>query len=513
MKKGIFLFFASFYLFFGPGHFNATDHVGVYMTVRNIVEFHSLGQESYSTRDGYLPIYFQGKNGRWYGKYGIGQSILSIPFYILGKYGEQNLPSGWRDFFAGYDRYYFGGTVSIFAVSTFCQFITALIMVVFYALCRRFGVKTERALTITFVLGLSTLFWSASRDYFQHPLETLLLLSSVYMLIGRRKPALRHFALSGLFMGYAIISRPVHIINLAPLLIYVYWLSRPTKSEGKIRHASLAAFFIPVCLGIAVQLAVNYTRFGGIFHFGGYDSQANRFSPENIPAGLYIYFLSLGHGLFIFAPPVIIGLLNFGRFMKQYKAEALLFAGIITVNLLFYASMPNKHLTQYGVYGLWCYGPRYVLLVIPLMLFPAVFYRPNTRTGGWGIWLTSFVGILTQLPGVLVSYAFTLNEVRDEFALLGSKANEIENITLYHPQFCLLWRNTKCFFEGRFVDLWWLYGHVVSGPAPLLASLTALFFVMSIGIGLMFLALRKKKKGSDVTGASLNESASDSISN
>lgn len=479
MKKGIFLFFLAFYLMCAPGHFNATDGVSVYLTTKNLVENGSLGQQEYSIEESYLPILFPGKDGRFYGKNGIGQSLLSVPLYLLGRLGDKILPQKWKTFFAGPDYHYWGGTLTIFAVSTFCQLITPLVLVVFYLCCQRLGFSKSRSLTLVFILGLATLFWSNSRDYFQHPLTILLLLSSIYVLLHPEKVSPRHFLYSGTLLGFDIIVRPVQIINCLPLIAFACWRSRTIQPIRSGRY--MLMFLGPLVTGILIQCLVNYLRFGGLFAFGGYD-QWNAFLPSNILAGLYVYTWSLGHGLFIYAPPVMLGLFCIKMMWRHRKSESILFISLVLINLAWYACLPNKHLTDFGIYGLWCYGPRYLLSIIPFLILPLGYYRPHLKTGGMPVWILAIIGILIQIPGVLVSYAFVLNALHSEFRLLGTESSAIEHITLYHPQYCLLWQNTRHLIRGEFVDLWLLNGLHTAGILPFVISLTVLCGIGALGL-------------------------------
>ena len=489
MKKGIFFFFVSLYLLGAPGHFNATDGVGVFMTTRNIVEQGSLGQDDYSFEAGYLPIYFQGKDGRWYGKYGIGQSLLSIPLYMAAIVAGRALPHNWRNFFAGYDYNYWGGTLPIFFVSTFCQLITPLLLVISYAFCRKMGFTAVRSLTLVFLLGLGSLFWSNSRDYFQHPLEALLLLGSIYVLFDREDLSPSHFLLSGLILGFAVMSRPVHVINIVPMAPYALWRGFRQKTPGGKTIRNFIAFMGPVLAGILIQLSVNFHRFGGFLSFGGYGA-GNEFLLGNILSGLYVYTVSLGHGVFIFAPPAILGVTCYRLMWRHRRAETVLFATIVIINLCFYACMPNKHDTDFGVYGIWCYGPRYILLTIPFMLLPLGYFRPRLKTGGVPIWLAGLAGAASQVPGVLVSYAFVLNAIRGEFSMLGAEANAVDHITLYHPQYCLLSQSTKYLMKGEFIDLWMVNGYRLAGFKPFVFCLVFLVATAVFGIYLMRSNLR-----------------------
>ena len=65
----------------GAGHFFSTDHVAVYLTTRSLVEDQTLAIK---------PIHntVLGPDGRFYGVFGLGQSIVSMPLYLGGRVVE-----------------------------------------------------------------------------------------------------------------------------------------------------------------------------------------------------------------------------------------------------------------------------------------------------------------------------------------------------------------------------------------------------------------------------------------
>lgn len=470
MKKGIFFFFTAFYIFFSLGRFNSVDHVCVYQTTKNIIEHGSLGSSEFA--------YFlqQGADGKWYGIYGIGQSILSIPLYLIGKLVEKYFPLKWQDIFKGVNYGYFGGEVTIFTVSLFCQIITPLILIIFYLFCQRLGCSKKKSLILVFVLGVSTILWSNSRDYFQHPLETLLLLSSIYILFYKDNLSPIHFFFSGLLLGYAVLTRPMQVINFFPLVVYGYFRTPNEPIISKLKKY-IIPFIIPFVIGVIGVLLVNYIRFRDIFKFGY--SEANNFNPNYLFTSIENYLFSVGHGIFIYSPPLLIGVLCFKSFLKRFKKEAYLFLSIITINLLFYSSFPNIHNKIIG-YGMWSYGPRYLLFLTPLLLLPVIFIWNYPKQFWYLFWITVIAGIIIQIPAILVSYPLVLNEY-----LPNSSKVIIMNPAIYHPFYSLPVQSIIYFFKNKSIDIWLFNKNIPWSLFPFLVCLSILLFSMLLGLYLM----------------------------
>jgi hypothetical protein len=159
---GIYLVLAGLYLASGAGHFFSTDHVSVYLTTQSLVEHFDLAIKPIADTA-------VGADGRSYGVFGIGQSLLSIPLYLVGRLVERLASPDLQAYFSGAALGDWGGTVPIFFVSLFNPLITPLIGVLVYSFGLRLGFSTRKAIGITLMWGLGTAAWVYARDYFQHP--------------------------------------------------------------------------------------------------------------------------------------------------------------------------------------------------------------------------------------------------------------------------------------------------------------------------------------------------------
>ena len=105
--------------------------------------------------------------GPKFSKYGLGMSILAIPFYILGKVLSVLL----------------GIEVSLtaqFSVSMINALLTALSCLVIYQFAtKRFNFSPRTSLLLVSGLGLSTIAWYYSEDFMSEPATSLFLLSAV----------------------------------------------------------------------------------------------------------------------------------------------------------------------------------------------------------------------------------------------------------------------------------------------------------------------------------------------
>ena len=73
---------------------------------------------------------------------------------------------------------------------------------------------------------------------------------------------------------------------------------------------------------------------GGHWFASGYPGET--FSTPLL-VGLYGILLSAGKSVFLFSPPLLLGVLGWRRFAKTHTADAYLFAGVFVVELFFFA--------------------------------------------------------------------------------------------------------------------------------------------------------------------------------
>ena len=393
---GIYLFFLAIYLATCSGHINVSDEVAVYLTTQSIVERHSLAIERVLDT---LP----GKDGAYYARYQPAQAVLSIPLYVLGRFVEHAFP-GLHTYLAIPDYGAAGGTVPIFFVSLFNQFITPLVCVLFYLFCLRLGAGRNRALLATALYGLATPAWVYARTYFQHPLETLALLAALYVLVARRDDVrVQQSLLAGVAFALGAATR-INVLLVAPVFVlYLLWAARNGQSSAGDVQAYLwragrllLAFLAPVGVVLGIILLHNVMRFGSP-SFG----IAMDFSTP-VGVGLFGYLLSPGRSIFLYAPPVILGLLAWPRFVHAYRAEALLMASIIAIYLVTYST--------YAIwYGGWSFGPRYLLAVIPFLLLPVIFLPATKPLLALAAGLVA-AGVGVQLLGVTVNFVCIHNK-------------------------------------------------------------------------------------------------------
>jgi hypothetical protein len=156
---------------------------------------------------------------------------------------------------------------------------------------------------------------------------------------------------------------------------------------------------VPLLIALGVMLAVNAHKFGSPFE-SGYDQWGQDGKPllsGNLLAGLDAQLMDIQGSIFLHFPTLIFALFGYYHFSKNHPADVALF---VTGGLLLLL-INSKLLVPLGT---WCYGPRYMLPILPLLSLPFVavleFLLVHLRKG-WSI--ACLVLVLTSL-----AYSFTL---------------------------------------------------------------------------------------------------------
>ncbi|MBI2863998.1 MAG: hypothetical protein HYX94_05500 [Chloroflexi bacterium] len=466
----IFWFFLFLYLLTANGRIVNRDGEAVFQVARSIAErgsFDVPGESVFETSvgprgtEGHSLSFAtetakRGTDGRVYSMYGLGQSLVTIPFYYAGKLMAFAAPS--------VDPYF----TTRFATTMLNPVISALACAVLFAYASSLGFGLRASLVAALIYGLATMAWPYAKSYFGEPLAGLLLVASALCLV-RSSPSpkpLMWSALAGVALGFAVMAR-VSTGVLLPVFV-LYWLAivrergiigsrhvgcdTTTGNEGRGILSSLpsalksallqsaltltlshpaegrerglfplppqwervrvrapqrveilrlaleaGAFFLPLAAILALIGWYNFARFGSPF-VTGYESIAwNRLFVE----GLYGLLLSPGKGLIWYSPVLIISLIVSVAFFRWRKREALFFAGLGLVWLLFHA--PYRFWE-----GGWSWGPRLMLPVLPfLVLVIGALYRTQglpQRVGRRLLPVAVALGLIVQVSAVGVDY-------------------------------------------------------------------------------------------------------------
>jgi len=396
----IFMFLSSFYFLFASLHVGSGDGVVMYQVTRALVETRSFAIPPPSPgtvvvdhwgepippdklrRGGQYGAW--GIDGRYYAQYGVGQSLLAVPFYVLGRWIYQQTQWGTADF------------ASRVGVMFLNPLILALVGSAIYQLAQWLEYEPGVALGVALVVCLATPLWVYSKTFFSEPLVALAFVVATLAAVRGDQGSTAGWAICGAALGMAVLVKPVTLAVLPAFLIYA-------ASHRRRRGQALALVVGPLLLGILAVALYNTIRFGSPLDTG------YRTAAWNVPpwVGMYGLLLSPGKGLIWYCPSIVLGLAGWFLLARRQPRAAKLLGGVSSLYLLAHSAYNHWH-------GGGAWGPRLILPIVPLLVLPLAEWLQRSIHHNWvrlGLAAVLVAGFVVQLPAVLVHPARALQSL------------------------------------------------------------------------------------------------------
>jgi hypothetical protein len=206
-------------------------------------------------------------------------------------------------------------------------------------------------LAFVFAFGTSG-FSIASRALWEHTGGQLCLAAALWAIAGRggypRSPGL-----AGLALGAAVLMRPTNALVVLPIALYVWWTAR---AHDRV------SFTLLLSLPVAVLLGYNTLAFGGPWRSGRDLIVGARFWVTPLWEGIPGLLFSPGRGLLVYSPIFLLLPLAFRAAWRE-RNPLLVALWVATILLLPLCALRTAW------WGGWCYGPRLLSDVAPLLVF------------------------------------------------------------------------------------------------------------------------------------------------
>lgn len=348
--------------------------------------------------------------GKFYAFFAPGISLLSLPFYLVGK------------------AFNLAQVATFFTISIFAAFS----LIYLYKICRyMFKLPIWASITSALIFGFGSTSWSYANTLYQHHVTVFCMVASFYA-AWKYKQKARYSWLWALYiwLNYSIaiaIDYP-NALLMAPIMIYFFLSAiKIWSQEKKTFFYFRMSFLITSILFVVISIVhgyFNYTHFGGWTKVSngilGYkkiqelnlfksknpekviaELEKNKvpikfFKEDNLPRGTAILLFAIDKGIFLFSPIFFLALFGILMSLQNLSLEIGIMISSILLNIFLYGSFGDP-------WGGWAFGPRYL---IPSMAFLSIFVA---------IWLakTRF-----QILGRIIT--FILFAVSSAIGLLGA---------------------------------------------------------------------------------------------
>jgi len=320
-----------------------------------------------------------------YGVYNAAASVTAMPMMLLSRAVPGHT--------AERDRFVFAMAGPFFGAA-----LGGLLVIAYSML----GLSPSRAVTWALVCTLGTLWWPASTTVFDQNQHATWLLLAVLLAWESGRRASLGLALLGGAAGAALVTYQESYALLLPL---VGMAVAAQPSEGRagaqeslrrpIDRATITryvAFGVTSSLGLLTLVIFNYARFGTPFYEGRY-SDPLIFGAGNPLAALLGLIVSPGKGVFFFSPPLVLAFLGGRRLFARAPSLTAAIVALSVTHLLI--------ITQVLFFGGdWCWGPRYLLVLVPLWGLALPFAVERARGGVIPILISLGVAIQVMAIGL-----------------------------------------------------------------------------------------------------------------
>ncbi len=373
----LFVGLVSLYTCTAPGRIGYPDDEIVFQTTASLWERGSLEVDGIARRTGEKPSrptgtfgWASGREGRRYGFFGHGISIVALPMYGLAKATVDEVPPLWRhairsDLFGFHTRGHEADWLRIVVSLTNCL-ITPLAVLLLGLWARALGHGLCPALALALIYGLATTAWPYSGTLLSEPLTTVVLLAAALSITHWRRERARDLQLGARWLYLAAtlagLSVHVHLLNVLAIPCLLGFAAAPSWRE-RAWAGERRVWIIALLLGsagVALLLFGQWWRFRDPFESGRYDHYGYWVWPFEALATMVV---APGRSLLIYSPPILLALWWWPRLVRRERDLAAFVLALVLLRTLVVACRSDWH-------GGWGIGPRYLIPLVPFLLLP-----------------------------------------------------------------------------------------------------------------------------------------------
>jgi hypothetical protein len=217
-------------------------------------------------------------------------------------------------------------------------------------------------------------------------------------------------AIAGALFGVIIHYQTAFLLLGLPLTLALAYAARTGAWAERLRLS--AAFVAGVAPFVVLLLAYNAYRFGSPFQLSAASAGIPLF--DSPLWGAAVLLLSPGKSLLLFSPIVVLGLLGARGLYRADRGLVVLATAALLSHLLLVSSLSFPA-------GDWCWGPRYLVLSVPLLCLGLPWSK---ALGRWASGLLVAVSVAIQLLSLSLDHQryFFERSLRPQFWLHNHQA-------------------------------------------------------------------------------------------
>jgi hypothetical protein len=291
------------------------------------------------------------------------------------------------------------------------SFFGALLALFLYQYFRTFELSHKYSMIAAFLSVVASNLFPYTKHAFAHMMFASFLMGAFLMVrkYGLSSKARYLFGAGALFGLMAISYNPTFVLPALPL--FVYWLSFVLPIRTLKQFTERITHTIFGVLGLLPFVALNWwfnnIRFGVGLNSGYVPTKGGSLLPELyvFVDGIWNLLFSSGKSIFFFSPLLLVPILFWHKFRKEWRREFIAFILLSIIYILFIGTLTGGY-----DYLLWhgesSWGPRYVTPILPGMMLLAflLISRISNKARLFVITPLILLGISVQLAGMLLPY-------------------------------------------------------------------------------------------------------------
>lgn len=335
--------------------FEDSQETSRFSLVQSIVEDKSLSLDKYAQIAVPDIAYF---DGHYASIFPIGGSVISVPFYMIGKY-------------FGYSQLF------TYFVPVLFSLFTALLI---YVVCvRNFCMGNVVGILAALIFLFGNVTWTYGTTMYVHTISSFCIAYAYYVVSKKKKSVLENLSFWFIYGVSGLVDFPNYIIIL-PLAIYKFGEVILVKYSDRKMYISsnLRKVFeiIPFFILIAFLLFYNKYTFNSYFALsssfkvpalvekGDLPEYENiSFYPDLVNNGIFVLLFGLERGLLVFSPIMFLSFVYGIKFTQKYSSAGKLLWITVLTGILLYSLHKDP-------WGGWSYGPRHLIPIMPLLSIP-----------------------------------------------------------------------------------------------------------------------------------------------
>jgi hypothetical protein len=323
----------------------------------------------------------RGRNNKIYSTYPVVTSLIQVPgLVLLDAVGPPGTAAR--------------GLAKPLTSHLACAAFGALTCALFFALCRQRRLSRRASSAATAVLAFTTTIWVYGRYSYSEIAQAAMFTGLVLELLRViEAPTSKRARWLGLYAGLLFSIKYIYAASVVGAAIYVAIALRHQRRALLKVMIAAATTALPL---LVLALIYNALCWGSPLTTG-YSPYFASYWGRNPFFGLWGMLLSPGKSLFLYSPPLLLGLAALPRLWRAHRAACVAVLATGVPILVIYS--------RYKFIGDYAWGPRFVVFIVPALglgfatLLDQWLREPARRVRRVMLWAAVVIGLGVQVLG------------------------------------------------------------------------------------------------------------------